>query len=42
MVYPGRKILDVLPEFAGTATVRQSPEQRECAAAAIRLRTVLA
>lgn len=29
MVYPGRPTLKVLPEFVGTATVRQSPEQRE-------------
>jgi predicted transcriptional regulator len=29
MVYPGRKNLDVLPEFVGTATVHQSLQQRE-------------
>lgn len=28
MVYPGRKIHNVLPEFVGTSGIKQSPEQR--------------
>ncbi|MEW1952789.1 helix-turn-helix domain-containing protein [Terrabacter sp. NPDC080008] len=28
MPYPCRPVLEVLPEFAGTASVRQTPEQR--------------
>ncbi|GAA2746302.1 hypothetical protein GCM10009868_31160 [Terrabacter aerolatus] len=28
MPYPGRPVLEVLPEFAGTAVSRQTPEQR--------------
>ena len=28
MVYPGRPVLTVLPEFVGSAGTRQSPEQR--------------
>lgn len=26
--YPGRPVLDILPQFRGTATNRQTPEQR--------------
>lgn len=29
MPYPGRPVLDVLPQFVGTAVVRQTPEQRQ-------------
>ena len=29
MSYPSRPVLEALPEFQGTATVRQSAEQRE-------------
>ena len=29
MPYPSRPVLEALPEFQGTATVRQSAEQRE-------------
>lgn len=29
MVYPGRKIHAVLPEFAGTNGIKQTPKQRE-------------
>lgn len=29
MPYPGRPVLDVLPEFVGTASTRQTPQQRE-------------
>ncbi|KRF45099.1 hypothetical protein ASH01_14345 [Terrabacter sp. Soil811] len=29
MPYPGRPVLNVLPEFVGTASTRQTPEQRE-------------
>ncbi len=28
MPYPGRQVLDVLPEFVGTASTRQTAEQR--------------
>ncbi len=28
MAYPSRRTLKVLPQFRGTATVRQTPEQR--------------
>lgn len=28
MSYPGRPVLEVLPQFAGTATIKQSPQQR--------------
>ena len=28
MVYPGRPVLEVLPEFVGTASPRQTSEQR--------------
>lgn len=28
MVYPGRKVHKTLPEFRGTARVRQSPQER--------------
>lgn len=28
MVYPGRPVPDPLPQFVGTATVHQTPEQR--------------
>lgn len=28
MPYPGRPVLEVLPEFVGTASNRQSPEER--------------
>ncbi|KQZ90156.1 hypothetical protein ASD62_13465 [Phycicoccus sp. Root563] len=28
MPYPGRPVLEPLPQFRGTATVRQTPEQR--------------
>jgi hypothetical protein len=27
--YPGRPVLDVLPEFVGTASTRPTPQQRE-------------
>ena len=29
MVYPGRPVLETLPEFEGTNKVRQAPAQRE-------------
>lgn len=29
MPYPARPVLTVLPEFVGTASIRQTPEQRE-------------
>lgn len=29
MPYPGRPVLNVLPEFIGTASTRQTPDQRE-------------
>ena len=29
MPYPGRPVLNVLPEFVGTASTRQTREQRE-------------
>ncbi|MBB2987601.1 helix-turn-helix domain-containing protein [Terracoccus luteus] len=28
MPYPGRPVLEVLPQFVGTATIKQSPQQR--------------
>lgn len=28
MAYPGRRVLDALPQFVGSASVRQTPEQR--------------